>query len=146
MPFASGRLNSAKTSFANDVFAELSLPLANGMTGVENLELGLAARYSNYDSFGGQITYKAGLTYAPVKEFALRSTYGTAYNAPSISALYGGTADGYPSVTDPCSTFHNAGELPANCADVTNAFVTSAQLAGNSPALWKVLHGSVTDG
>ena len=105
---------------ANDVFAELSLPLANGMTGVENLELGLAGRYSNYDSFGGQLTYKAGLTYSPVKEFTLRGTYGTAYNAPSISALYGGTADGYPSVTDPCSTFHNAGDLPANCADVSN--------------------------
>ena len=105
---------------ANDVFAELSLPLANGMTGVENLELGLAARYSNYDTFGGQLTYKAGLTYSPVKEFTLRSTYGTAYNAPSISALYGGTADGYPSVSDPCSELLNPGNVPETCAGVEN--------------------------
>ena len=81
--------------------AELSLPLANGMTMCRKTELGSAACYSNYDTFGGQLTTKAGLTYSPVKEFLHFVQPTNRVQRTQSQRLFKCTADGYPSVSDP---------------------------------------------
>ncbi|MEO6742880.1 MAG: TonB-dependent receptor [Caldimonas sp.] len=58
-------------------YAELSLPIAR------TLEASLAGRYDHYSDVGGTANSKAGLKWQAVPGVALRSTYSTAFRAPS---------------------------------------------------------------
>ena len=50
-----------------DIYAEAVVPLLNGVTGVERLEVALGYRHSQYASAGGVGAYKAELLYDPVR-------------------------------------------------------------------------------
>jgi outer membrane receptor protein involved in Fe transport len=89
--------------YANEIFAELSLPLLAKVQGVEALEASVAARYVNYSTFGGNTTFKFGARYTPIADFTVRGTYSTAFRAPSISELYLGGNETDPAATDPCA-------------------------------------------
>ena len=45
-------------------------------------------RYDHYDSFGGEWSPRAGLTYSLSKAVRLKTNYGLGYRAPSIFELY----------------------------------------------------------
>lgn len=79
----------------NEAYAELSLPL------LETLGASGAVRYSDYSTFGSQTTYKAGLRWQPIKDFALRGDYSTGFRAPNLGELYGLTQFG-ATLVDPC--------------------------------------------
>ncbi len=68
-------------------YAELLVPIMNAQPLVEDLEASLAARVFDYNNFGSDWTYKAGLRWTPIKDVTLRGTYSTAFRAPSISDL-----------------------------------------------------------
>jgi iron complex outermembrane recepter protein len=76
-------------------YAELSLPL------LSTLGASGAVRYSDYSTFGTQTTYKAGLRWQPVHDFALRGDYSTGFRAPNLGELYGLTQFG-ATLVDPC--------------------------------------------
>lgn len=105
-----------------ETYGELVLPLLNNMPGVEDLELQFAGRYVDYNTFGGNFSYKVGGRYTPVKDVTLRSTYSTAFRAPNVAELFGGTADNYPTVRDPCRTL-SASSSPTLIAQCTAAGV-----------------------
>jgi outer membrane receptor protein involved in Fe transport len=109
---------------ATEAFAELSLPIINKIPFAEELELSLAARTVNYSNFGTNTTYKAGARYTPVKDLTIRGTYSTALRAPNVAELFGGTADDYPTVRDPCRS----------AASMAAAGATAACLAAGVPA------------
>jgi iron complex outermembrane receptor protein len=100
-----------------EYYAELSLPVINKVPFVEELELSLAARGVKYSNFGNNGTYKVGGRYTPVKDVTIRGTYSTALRAPDVGDLYGGTADSYDFITDPCRTLNAASSatLVAQC-------------------------------
>jgi outer membrane receptor protein involved in Fe transport len=102
---------------AQDVYAEISLPLLKDMIGVDSLSIDLAARFSHFNTFGSGMTYRAGLTWAPVKDIRLRGVFSTAFRAPDIGDLYGGTAVSYEALTDPCANWGAGGDatVRANC-------------------------------
>ena len=50
----------------------------------------------NTTSFPGHSTYQLGLEVDLVKELKLRGTYGTVFRAPTISELFGGLVDSFP--------------------------------------------------
>jgi iron complex outermembrane receptor protein len=79
----------------NEAYAELSLPL------LQTLGASGAVRYSDYSTFGGQTTYKAGLRWQPLKDLALRGDYSTGFRAPNLGELYGLTQFG-ATLVDPC--------------------------------------------
>ncbi len=86
-------------------YAELSIPLVTNMPGVQDLELSAALRAFHYSTFGSDTTYKFGARYSPIRDVTLRGTYSTAFRAPTVGELYGGTADSYDFVSgDPCKT------------------------------------------
>ena len=68
----------------------------------------------DYSTFGTNGTYKLGARYSPIRDLTLRATWGTAFRAPSVAELYGGTADNYPLITDPCRA--PTGAVKARCA------------------------------
>jgi iron complex outermembrane recepter protein len=71
-------------------FAELRIPLLgpSGAKSNENqLELSIADRDEHYSDFGSTNNPKIGLMWRPISDLKIRSTYGTSFVAPSLSAL-----------------------------------------------------------
>lgn len=95
---------------AKEVFAELAIPLLQDNVIADSLYLNLAGRASDYDLFGRDFNYKAGLDWQVNSSLKVRSTYATAFRIPNIPELFGGVAEGNLTTTDPCS---NWSALPA---------------------------------
>jgi outer membrane receptor protein involved in Fe transport len=68
----------------------------------KRVELDLGARGLDYDRFGSSLTYKAAGLLRTVHGVGLRSTYSTAYRAPSIFDLFGGRTERLTNAEDPC--------------------------------------------
>ena len=80
------------------LYAEARVPWVsaqNRRTGIERLEFTLAGRLEEYDDFGGTFDPKLGLSWAPIKDLNLRSTWGTSFTAPLLSQM--NLADNYGS-------------------------------------------------
>ena len=84
-------------------YVEAYLPIISGVTGIEQLDLELAFRTSDYDTTGSVEAYKAAFSWAPVESFRLRGGYNRAVRAPSIGELFAPQGENFPSATDPCS-------------------------------------------
>ena len=89
---------------ATEGFAELSVVPISGKEYAQWVELNLAARAFHYNTFGNGVTWKAGGLFKTTQGLGLRSTYSTAFRAPSVGELTQGKADDFPSATDPCDT------------------------------------------
>ncbi len=81
------------------LFAEVRLPLisaAQGIRGIHELGLGVAARFDRYSDTENPLVPKVTIKYLPVNdEFALRATYSKAFTAPDLFALFGPTGVGF---------------------------------------------------
>lgn len=102
---------------AKEAYLELSAPIVADLPMVKRLDLDAAVRYSDYDLFGSNQTYKVGLNWTLVDSLRLRATYGTGFRIPSVPELFGGVAEGNLTTTDPCSRYSTSGNavLIANC-------------------------------
>ncbi len=99
-------LNFSETSgsfFVNEGYAELSVPIVENLPYISNLEASAATRVSDYSTFGTHGTYKFGGRWSIVRDVTLRGTYSTAFRAPSISELFLGQTDNFPTAADPCA-------------------------------------------
>ena len=67
-----------------EVYAEMLLPLADGVTLAEYLALEVGGRYSDYDNAGGVETYKVGLEWIPVTSLGLRGMFQRSVRAPNL--------------------------------------------------------------
>jgi iron complex outermembrane receptor protein len=107
-----------------EVFGELLLPFLANQPFAEELSLDLGARYSKYNTFAGKKTWKADLSWEPVKEIRFRGGYSVAIRAPSLADLYNGLSVNNLGISggDPCNatgTFRtgpNATQVQALCA------------------------------
>lgn len=81
-------INAQRDRDISATYAELRLPLVsvfNRRTGVENLELTVAARFEDYSDFGSTFNPKIGLAWSPVERLNVRGTWGTSFKAPLLS-------------------------------------------------------------
>lgn len=97
---------------SSEIYAEVTLPV------VDNFDLYLAARYSDYSQFDGEFTYKIGGNWMINESFRLRSTYSTAVRTPNIRELYTTEELNFTTFVDPCDQWESNGDpvLEANCA------------------------------
>lgn len=79
----------------SEVYAELALPIS------ETLDASVAVRYSDYSTFGGTTTGKAGFRWQPTDDLVFRGTYSTGFRAPNLGELFGLTQFG-ATLVDPC--------------------------------------------
>ena len=100
-----------------EVFGELRLPLLD-----DKLELGGSARYSDYNTVGGQFTWGVNGSFQPVPFMRLRASYGVAIRAPNVNELFSAVSDTTGTLRDPCANdFNNNGiadaglVVPAAC-------------------------------
>ena len=101
-----------------DVFGEVSVPLASGMTGVKDLSVESAVRSSDYNTVGRVTTWNLRLNYAPIDDVRFRGAYSRATRAPNLSELYQGASQNFPTgVSDPCDgiTAASSGAIAAAC-------------------------------
>lgn len=87
-----------------EVFGELAVPLARGVTGLQTLDLNLAARYTDYSSSGGVTTWKVGATWDIDDQWRLRATRSRDIRAGNLGELYTPTAVLTQNVRDPRSS------------------------------------------
>ncbi|MGI5309795.1 TonB-dependent receptor domain-containing protein [Rheinheimera sp. WS51] len=97
----------------NEIFGELSVPLLADKQFVKQLSVELAARYSDYNTAGAETTYKMGLSWNVNDELMLRTVHSTAFRAPVITELFGGTNGENLRTIDPCE--NATGTIAANC-------------------------------
>ena len=122
--------NSSPTSGSfnlHEVYGELSAPLISGMPGIDQLEATAAIRYSNYNTFGGNTTYKVGGRYRPIPDVTFRGTYSTGFRAPAIPELFSGVFDSYEAASDPCNKPSDA-TVAKNCGSAVNNGDDSSQI------------------
>ncbi|MEO5494995.1 MAG: TonB-dependent receptor [Sphingomonas sp.] len=110
-----------------EVYGELLVPILKDTPFFRSLTADLGYRYSTYSLFGGQHTYKADLTWRPIKPVLIRGSYSVAIRAPSLSNLFGPTSVAQlpigtlPNAGDPCAfgsvyrTGSNATQVQALC-------------------------------
>ncbi len=109
-------------SFSVDEFyAEVRVPLLADMPGAELLDLSIAARSSDYSTFGSDTTTKFGLNWRPTEDLLFRATVGEGFRAPSIGELFGSESRFDQTLTDPCSDMLGlSGGTPASAQVVAN--------------------------
>tara|TARA_Y100001934_G_scaffold171058_1_gene203017 strand:- start:1001 stop:3742 length:2742 start_codon:yes stop_codon:yes gene_type:complete len=98
-----GTSNSGRRN-RDAAYAEFSIPVIgeeNRISGIHSLGLQAAWRFEKYSDFGSADNPKVGIKYAPWERLLLRSTYQTAFAAPSLQHLYMGQSESYPTLIDP---------------------------------------------
>jgi len=88
----------------DEVYFETNIPLLYDVVGADTLEMDLAIRYSDYDTFGDTTNHKIGVRWVPMDGLMIRGTSSTAFRAPSTSDLFQGASDNSPEVSDPCQS------------------------------------------
>ncbi len=108
---------SGKTE-VREIYGELHIPLLSGLLMVQSLDMDLAARYSDYDLFDAEDTYKVGINWQIVNGLKLRGTLTSAFRVPNVPELFGGVSQGNLITIDPCSEYASldpSSALHQNC-------------------------------
>ncbi len=88
---------------AAETYIELAIPLLAQARYAHALDLSLAGRHSEYDSFGSNSTFEGGLRWAPVEELMLRASFAEGFRAPIVSELFFPRAVSFGAIDfDPC--------------------------------------------
>ncbi|MFN4296017.1 MAG: TonB-dependent receptor domain-containing protein [Brevundimonas sp.] len=69
---------------ARDYFAELILPIAEGLPFADSITLDAAYRHSQYNLAEDTDTYQVGLGWAPTRDIRFRASYARAVRAPNV--------------------------------------------------------------
>ncbi|MEM1114168.1 MAG: TonB-dependent receptor [Pseudomonadota bacterium] len=125
-----------------EIFAELDIPILIDAPAARELSMEAALRYSDYSDYD-ETTWKLGLRWLPLDWMQLRAQASTGFRAPNVLELFGGNADSFIGVNDPCNAPNQAANpvVAANCASegVSPDFVQpAAQLKvtqGGNPEL-----------
>jgi len=86
-----------------EIFSEVRVPLATERRFADDLSLDGGYRYSSYSNGFITQTYKAGLTWAPVRDIRLRGSYQHAVRAPNLAEAYTPQQVSGDLGTDPCT-------------------------------------------
>ncbi|WP_052417073.1 TonB-dependent receptor domain-containing protein [Cellvibrio mixtus] len=121
-------LSSATPTVGEDdvteVYSEIQIPILSGAAFAEELTFNGSIRYTDYNSYGSDDTYKVGLIYAITDWFTLRASRGTSYRAPALFEQFQGPTSGFRAASiDPCNDYSNAANpnRAANCdAELSN--------------------------
>lgn len=100
-----------------EAFVEVEVPLLAEITGVHELSIGGAFRYSDYSTVDTTDAYTGRLSWAPIESLRFRGQYARAVRAPNIAELFSPGGENFAPVADPCNgvTATTAGQVADNC-------------------------------
>jgi outer membrane receptor protein involved in Fe transport len=116
------RLPTSGAFSVEEAYLELAVPLLSDMPGVEQLDLELATRYSDYSNFGDTTNSKVGLKWRINDDLLVRGTWSEAFRAPSLTELFSGNSDAFPPLTDPCNGGAAANPTLPGCAGIPASY------------------------
>lgn len=96
--------SSAGSVSTKEIFAELFVPVLHDLPAIQEFNLDLGYRYSDYSSVGGTHTYKADFDWKVIDAIRLRGGYNRAIRAPSVGELYAPVSTGSVSIGTPTAT------------------------------------------
>ncbi len=113
---------SSPTSGGFDVdefYVEFRADLLSDRPFADQLDIQVAARNSDYDTFGDDTTLAYGLNYRPVETFLIRYNYAEGFRAPGIGELFGSVSRFDADLSDPCSNLNAVADqnVVNNCID-----------------------------
>ncbi|MGV2495452.1 TonB-dependent receptor plug domain-containing protein [Pelagerythrobacter aerophilus] len=112
------------TDSVREVFGELFVPLLADRPFFENLNLNASARYTDYKSYGSDVTFKIAGEWELFRGFGFRGSYGTSYRAPALAEQFLGATSGFlGGGSDPC----DSDNFPDDPADYTPNDTITAQ-------------------
>ena len=92
-----------------ELFTEIEIPLVKGVPMIEELIVNASGRWTDYDSYGDDTTYRLAVDYQVIPAIRLRGTRGTSFRAPDLYEQFLANQRGFNSgLADPCV---NYGEL-----------------------------------
>lgn len=97
-PALAGNTNSV------EYFAEFLVPLISDVPFIQQLDLNLGYRLSDYSTVGYTQAYKADLDWAIVDNLRVRGGYQRAVRAPSIGELFASGGTNFPAIGAPSAT------------------------------------------
>jgi outer membrane receptor protein involved in Fe transport len=71
-----------------EIYAEILVPLADGLPFADYLGVELGGRYSSYDNAGTDETYKVGLQWAPLPDLRFRGMFQRSVRAPNLREAF----------------------------------------------------------
>jgi len=116
----------------NEIYGETLINITKDQSWAKNLELELAARYSDYSTIGSLGTYKVAGTWELNDNVRFRGGYNLAVRAPGIAELFSPASENFPSATDPCSA--SGGPVSPDVAAICAATGVPANVIG-TPAI-----------
>lgn len=100
-----------------ELYGELLVPVLKDLPFIQELNLDLGYRYSDYDSIGGAHTYKADVEWSVTDFLRLRGGYNRAIRAPSVGELFAPVSTGSVSIGNP-----GANVVSGDPCDVRSSF------------------------
>ena len=89
-----------------EIFGELEAPILRDQPFAQDLTLNVSGRYTDYDSYGADSTYKVTGSWTPVDTLTFRATQGTSYRAPALFEQFLGFTSGFQGANfDPCDDY-----------------------------------------
>lgn len=87
----------------NEAYLETIVPLVHDQPFAHSLEMEAAVRFGDYSTVGNVVSWKGGMSWAPVRDVRFRAVYSKATRAPNIAELYQGANQTFPTgIKDPC--------------------------------------------
>ena len=105
-----------------ELFTEFEVPLLKGLPLVEEFLVNASGRWTDYDSYGDDTTYRVAVDYQVIPSVRLRGTRGTSFRAPDLYEQFLANQRGFVSgLADPCINYGDAYEpgdaVYDNCAN-----------------------------
>lgn len=97
------RIPTSGSYEVKEAYVEFLIPLLSDLPMVQSLDLELAHRYSDYDTFGSTNNSKVGARWRLNNELMIRGSFSEAFRQPQISDLFGGAGTSFPQISDPCA-------------------------------------------
>ncbi|WP_166212988.1 TonB-dependent receptor domain-containing protein [Cognatiluteimonas telluris] len=98
----------------NEAYAEVLVPW------LSSFSTDFALRRSQYSTFGGATTGKAGFRWQPMEDLVVRGTWSEGFRAPNLGELYGLTQFG-DTLVDPCGSATHPGPIDPSFAAACGA-------------------------
>jgi iron complex outermembrane receptor protein len=119
--------------YNTNAFVEFLAPVWDNGTQAFDIKGGF--RWDDYNAFDSDTTWQLGLEFQALDSLKLRATAGTVFRAPTITDLYGGVVDSFPTYTDPCDP--TSGPIAPGCAqgNVPTDSQVLAKVGGNPNVL-----------
>lgn len=108
---------TAGSDTVREVFGEIGIPILADTPFFHSLRLTASGRYTDYQSYGSNATYRIAGAWEPIPQIALRASYGTSFRAPTIYELNLADQSSFFGYFDPCQRYGEGATatVVANC-------------------------------